>query len=678
MLLGTLAVKGSPPNGAWASIPGPPAGFRGGVHEMTPMTQSRRRRARAAGVAVACGLLVALAAVPSGASPVCADEPRAVCGDRIFPEAETSASFVQHDSGEYQAGIEALERDFPRYVRVRTFEEIFGRDMVSAGGRPLYVVEITDFEVPEKRKVSVLASLSVHGAERAGLEGGVRYMEDLARWASDEEPHELRNGTEKDSIGIDVNDALRKVHVYFADVNPDGWAAGDQANGGVFMRGNDNGVDLNRQFPTTGWVNVDRPLPATESEAKAMVALERKVDPIITTDIHGELTSAQNAFADMMYPAGQWNPRRRFQQERLARHMASNVRRYFEEHGVEAGEAAGAADMKPAQYATGYDVVGYDDSGFMGDYFTQKGAIDMDVEHFLSHMVPNSTWAAPLEEAHIMAVRGELETLIVEATVARRVAPRLRLGRTGYLFDPKVVTSADGYGGPAPPPTDKPRAYRSTRMRYFRDLSAVSRPRLRRIWSDKAIAGALRKLDTLVVADRAFPRTSTGRKPNARKLTKTIRRWVRKGGNLVLTDKAIKMLKPLKVVPGSAIANRRYNAGHVDVESWDDPYMKGVHTTASQTYYEVPLGYSLSQDTSPHWIVDRDAWEKAGGNVVAYVTDEQQVGVGRVKLGKGSIGIFGAILPTATEKYDHLYRLADYAITVAGGQILDNMIAYGK
>lgn len=635
-----------------------------------------RSRGRAAAVTL-CALLIALAAAPSGASPVCADEPRTPCGDRIFPEAETSVSFIQHDSGEYASGIEALERDFPRFVRVRTFEEIFGPEMVSAGGRPLYVVEVTDFEAPERKKVAVLASLSVHGAERAGLEGGARYMEDLARWAADDEPHELRNGTEKDSIGIDVKDALRKVHVYFADVNPDGWAAGDQANGGVFMRGNDNGADLNRQFPTTGWVNVGRPLPETESEARAMIALEKKIDPLITTDIHGELTSAQNAFADMMYPAGQWNPRRRLQQERLARHMASNVRRYFDERGVEAGEAAGVADMKPAQYATGYDVVGYDDSGFMGDYFTQKGAIDMDVEHFLSHMVPNSTWAAPLEEAHIMAVRGELETLIVEATVARRGSARLRLGRAGYLFDPKVVKSADGYGGPKPPPTTTPVPYRSTRMRYFRDLSKAAKPHLRKVWSDR-VPGRLRKLDTLVIADRAFPRTSKGRPANAGRVTKAIRRWVRKGGNLVLTDKAVKLLRRLKVVPGRAISNRKYNAGHVNVEAWDDPYMRGVHETASQTYYEVPLGFSLSQDTSPHWVVARDAWEKAGGKVVAYVTDEAQVGIGRVALGKGTIGIFGAVLPSATERYDHLYGLADYAVTVAGGQILDNMLAYGR
>jgi hypothetical protein len=633
---------------------------------------------RRAVIAGTCVVTIALAVAPSSASPVCADEPREACGGRIFPEAETSVSFVQHDSGEYLTGIEALERDYPRFVRVRTFTEILGRPAKSAGDRDLQVVEVTDFEAPEKKKVAVLASLSVHGNERAGLEGGVRYMEDLARWAADDAPHELRNGTEKDSIGMDVKDALRKVHVYFTDINPDGWAAGDQDNGGVFERTNDHGADLNRQFPTVGWVNVGRALPKTEPEAKAMLALERKVDPVITTDIHGELTSAQNAFADMMYPAGQWNPTKQAQQERLARHMASNVERYFEENGVEASEATGASGMTPAQYATGYDVVGYDDSGFMGDYFTQQGAIDMDVEHFLSHSVPNSAWAAPLEEAHIMAVRGELETLIVEATVFNRVTARPNLGRVGYLFDPKIVKSADGYGGPKPPPNTKPRPYRSTRMKFFQDLSKRARPRLRKVWSNKAMAGGLRRLDTLVIADRPFPRTSKGGKVSGRRLSKSILRWVKKGGNLVLTDKAIKLLKSMKVVPGGAISKQLYNAGHIDVEDWNDPYMRNVHTTASQTYYEVPLGFSLDGDTSPHWVVDRAAWEKAGGSVVAYVTDEAQVGLGHMRRGKGTIGILGAILPSATEKYDHLYGLADYAISVAGGQILNNMMAAGR
>ncbi|MDQ4064965.1 MAG: hypothetical protein M3161_02850, partial [Actinomycetota bacterium] len=107
------------------------------------------------------------------------------------------------------------------------------------------------------------------------------------------------------------------------------------------------------------------------------------------------------------------------------------------------------------------------------------------------------------------------------------------------------------------------------------------------------------------------------------------------------------------------------------------PYTRKVHTTASQTYYEVPLGFDPTGNASPHWTVARGAWENAGGKTIAYIEDEQRVGVGRMRFGKGIIGIFGAVLPQPTERDDHLYGLADYAISVAGGQILHNMIRFG-
>ena len=39
------------------------------------------------------------------------------------------------------------------------------------------------------------------------------------------------------------------------------------------------------------------------------------------------------------------------------------------------------------------------------------------------------------------------------------------------------------------------------------------------------------------------------------------------------------------------------------------------------------------------------------------------------------VGIIGALLPPATEQFPHHYGLADYAVTVTGGQILNNMLA---
>ena len=430
-----------------------------------------------AAVCMPC-VLVAGSFLPASASPVCADPPREVCGGRIFPEAESSVSFLQHDDGEYEAGLLALAEEFPRFVKARTFSQIRGRESLSAGGREIWMLEVTDFDAPEAKKRPVVVSLSVHGPERAGLEGGVRYAEDLARWASEEPDHVLANGTERDSVEMPVSKVLKKVHLYLTNINPDGWAQGDAANGGVFVRGNDNGVDLNREFPTKGWTEVDY-TPLSEPESRAWDEIATDIEPVTASDLHGELTSANNAYADIMLPAGQWNPLEQKREERLARHMKSNIERYFEIQGIAPGSGPGQPGLQPAEYATGYDVVGYDDSGFMGDYFTERfGATEVDVEHYLSHMVPNSTWLAAHEDAHIAAVRGEIETLMVEAIVVRKVDVKLRLGRVGYLFDPYIVHSGNGNGGPEPPVGVETESYRVSHMRYFKDLSRFREPTL--------------------------------------------------------------------------------------------------------------------------------------------------------------------------------------------------------
>lgn len=629
-------------------------------------------------LAAALALCLALSLAPASASPVCPDEPRTECGGRIFPEAQNSFSFVQYDNGEYLAGLEALERDYSRYVKVSSFSDFLGRPAKSYDGRDMWMIEVTDFSVPEEDKVPVVVSMAAHGPERAGLEGGVRYIEDLARWAKDEPTRKLMNGTAKDSIEVPIRDVLSKVHLYIASINPDGWARGDAQNGGVYQRGNGNGVDLNREFPTMGWSYIPY-TPLSEPESKAWAQIARKIDPVVTADLHGELTSEQDAFTDLMLPAGQWDPVEQKQEELLARHMKSSVNRYFQEEGIDPREISGNEGMKPAEYATGYDVVGYDAAGFMGDWFTQKlDAVDVDSEHFLSHLVPNSLWVPALEKAHIASVRGEIEALLVEALVTQDVKVRLRLGRVGYMKYPSVVTDRDGYGGPKPPKNKTPKPYRVSRMDYFKDLSKYATREVRGVKPRRLARGGLRRLQTFVVTDSPFGSTLRGRNGARRRAIAAMARFVRRGGNLVLTDKSLKLLAPLGVVDAKNIKRRFYTAGHVNFEDFKDPYTKRVYRTASQTYYEVPLGYSLDEDTSPHWIVKRGAWQKAKGKVQAYIENENEVGLGRVRMGRGTIGIIGALLPQPTEKYDHLYGLAGYAVTIAGGQVLENMIKFGK
>ena len=620
----------------------------------------------------------------AAATPVCPTEPRTLCGGRIFAEPGESIDFVQFENNdEYASGLQALEDEYDKFVKVSTFEDYFNDEKaVSAGGRPLHLVEITDFSVPDKNKIDVMVSMAVHGPERAGLEGSVRYMEDLAMWAANEPDHLLMNGTEKDSVEITVEDALKRVHIYMSEVNPDGWAAGDNPPAGtnVYVRGNDNGFDLNRQWPTAGWLDPSR-TPLTEPEAKTWHKLQKKVNPVATLDLHGELDSANGAFADIMYPAGQWNPKEQAQEETFARHMKSNIERYFEEDEVPLGTIAGGA-MIPAEYATGYDVVGYDDSGFMGDYFTQHGSVDLDVEHFLSHTVPNGNWVPPLEQAHVAAVRGEIETLIVESLVTKQVRANLGLGKVGYMFDPVKVSLANGYGGPPVPKGYEPKPYEATRMQYFKDLSDFTGSPLRKVESADVHPEGLKGLDTFIIANKLFPKDPDKRPLHRKRSLALMKKFVENGGNLILTDRAIRTLVRLDILEKGTVTQKKTNAGHINISDAEDPYVKKVHSTASQTYYEVPLGFP-PEGKSPHWVIPQPVWEEAGGQTIATVQnddgsedDPPSVGLGRLKFGKGTIGVFAALLPKQREKNHHYFGLLDYGVTVAGGQILNNMIRF--
>jgi hypothetical protein len=647
-------------------------------------------------VAVAAAAVALVSTVmPATAAPVCYELPEAACGGRIFAEAINSATFLQHDNGEYEGGIKALAQRYPRFVKVTSLDALLDDPAAkSYEGRKIWVIEVTDFQAPEAGKLPVLVSTGVHGVERAGVEGSVRYAEDLARWATTAsqaggEDRLLRNGTEVDSIAVPVSTALRRVHLYMAAINPDGWSDGDLDNTPPrFTRGNGDGEDLNREFPTMGWTNSGN-LPLTAPEAVAWSRFARTIDPVTTADLHGELESANNAYADIMLPAGQWDPLVQAQHERLARHMKSNIERYFREKSVALGQSA-AFPAKPAEYATGYDVVGYDAAGFMGDFFSQLGAIDVDIEHMLSHEVPNNVWIPAHEEAHVAAVRGEIETLIVEAIATDNVRVSLDVGETGYLFDPTVVTDADADGYGSTPVPEEFTSYAASPMRYFGDLGDFADTPLRAVNSADVAVGGVNGLDAFVLTTWPPPPDPEGRTVDVGSTVDALKAFAEAGGDLILTDKALKLLEELRVVPAGSVTQSLWQAGHVDVQDFDDVYSQGLHSTASQTYYEVPLGYRANGQNdrqSPHWTVARSVWEEAGGVTVGTVMEDPLDGpdpeeltpkrtiLGRIPLGQGRIGILGALLPPPTEKFPHYYGLADYAVTVTGGQILNNMLA---
>src|SRR5687767_548512 len=454
------------------------------------------RAARATAVAF---LLTLVFAAPAAATPVCTDgykggPPTALCGGRIFPEAELARGYIQYTPDafgfvEYQHGIEYLAQKYPRWISVFKLSELYGEDAVSAGpdrfrsyanndtgdGRDIQVIKITDHNVPDEGKETLLFSLSVHGNERGGLEGGVRTAEDLAIAATEGgtivdgvDNYQSSTGRHATLHEYDVSEVLAKEAVYLLDFNTDGWAVGDWWNRpapATYSRGNSLGTDLNRQMPSIGRINEDRN-PLEESEMKWGTEFMHQVADLgqdgkmaYGADIHGELNS--QAYMDVMYPAGEFDSVDHRRLMAIAERTKSVIDATLyggiidqieNATGGNESETGSPIPNQPAHWGTVWDTLGYTDTGFIGDYMaTDLGVTGMDYEIFLNHTVPDKNWNVYLQENHINATRAIVKTAMAYARFQSsefndrnvRVDPK---GRAGYVVNPDTVSSSDENG----------------------------------------------------------------------------------------------------------------------------------------------------------------------------------------------------------------------------------------
>ncbi|MBW3621467.1 MAG: hypothetical protein KY461_14575, partial [Actinobacteria bacterium] len=252
------------------------------------------------GLALVAALLVVSPAPPVAATPVATHDALYTAYGRVFPDPHgcfqgaptkspnangnvCAGQFVQWH--EAMSGLAYLEQLFPRYVEVINLREQYGdhrdfdgesfrtaglpREDLSRDRKDLYAIKVTDAAsaVPEADREHFVYSLSIHGIERAGLEGGIRAVEDLATWAacehadappsvdcaaegsSPEDPRRLLDPFDEEGKSPTAGEALAGGVMLFMLSNPDGWSRGDYSDGGVFyQRYNGNGMDLNRDW----------------------------------------------------------------------------------------------------------------------------------------------------------------------------------------------------------------------------------------------------------------------------------------------------------------------------------------------------------------------------------------------------------------------------------------------
>ena len=238
--------------------------------------------------------------------------------------------------------------------------------------------------------------------------------------------------------------------------------------------------------------------------------------------------------------------------------------------------------------------------------------------------------------------------------------------------------------------------YRATNMNFWKDLKPFAKPGLVKLTPKQiATTGGWRKLDTIVITNKVYP-----------KLAQKLRRWVgKKDGNLVLTDRALKMLTPMGVVKKGAFGVDKHYAGYVNFatrrkeETYGDPLARGINqpgaaegqsgdeTRRRQTYEPVPLGMAIQTPddddafNAPVWHVQQDLWRKARGGkqrAVATTGERNKVSYGEISFFGGRIRIIGGLLPMPTNKFDHPFGLADYGLTYSGYQMLQNALTWTR
>src|SRR3954451_5126069 len=302
----------------------------------------------------------------------------------------------------------------------------------------LMVIRVTDENVPDQGKKRYALSLSIHGIERAGAEGGIRAMEDLVT------SHTTGIAGNK-VVGADVNkkapsfdDVLKKTIIYVTLPNPDGWRRGSVSSGGVFFqRYNGNGVDPNRDWPDIGFAF--RGYSAvSEPETKAWISFYGDVRKhgafAAGDDLHGQPEADALSFTLLPHGRHLYDKNVRIQETAKAINRSTFdriswspiVQSNDQPQGGGPGCVPGplgnnCAKIYGQTWGSVYDTINYTTTGALGDWFDSAIGLQadgIDNEMSFSHLDKNIVFEPQTEQLHVDGNKS-----IIYAHLARILKP---------------------------------------------------------------------------------------------------------------------------------------------------------------------------------------------------------------------------------------------------------------
>ncbi|HVF11631.1 MAG TPA: hypothetical protein VNA87_00955 [Actinomycetota bacterium] len=411
-----------------------------------------------------------------------------------------SGDFLQYQ--EMIDGTNYLEKLFPDFVELHVLEDDFGdgsdcatstspQDLCSAGlprqgatpGRvrsDLYMLRVSDERVPDTNKKFFVFLLSVHGIERAGAEGGVRAAEDLATWAYCEAkakgqpitppadsvqvncgregkiPHAIM---ETNPESFNAGDVLAKTAIYFVFANPDGWRRGDTDNlARFYQRYNGNGVDLNRDTPSLGFVE-RRYTPWSEPESRGIGQVLKSIRPKWdgAIDLHGQIVDRAFSFTMLGQAPADYGKNQRILQvtkgawkdaeERLG--WSPLIIPNDQPQTCQPAELVTACDrMYGVQWGTVWDTIAYTTTGAHSDWMGFEdlglGADALGNEMSFSHLGNCGTgtcYEPAIEQLHIDGNKSLIYGMVNYTLLPEDQSFRVP-GKVGYVLNPKRVKNS--------------------------------------------------------------------------------------------------------------------------------------------------------------------------------------------------------------------------------------------
>ncbi|MDQ3954219.1 MAG: hypothetical protein M3285_01530 [Actinomycetota bacterium] len=420
--------------------------------------------------------------------------------------------FLQYE--EMTRGFKFLQETFPKFTQYYTLNKDFkcsGKPALGDGNgscpafksaglpvtfddqgntitrekRRIHMFRVTDetSNIPLKDRKWFVFPSSIHGIERAGAEGSVRAAEDLATWGACEnlgaekvEAHadyvdcegEVTGETEgkpyplleaSPNKSLSTGDALKKAVVVFIFPNPDGWLRGDRFRDRVpgssyYQRYNGNGVDLNRDWPTSGFTF--RPYtPASEPETKAFSKILPKLGPKDKNgnakwaggiDLHGQLID--RAFSFTLLGAGEHDYAKNQRIVQLVKEAYLDAENRLGYSPLIKPNEAPESDpgIYGVQWGTVWDTIDYTITGGIGDWINNPiglNADGIDNEMSASHLANcgvGTCFDPDIEQLHVDGNKSLIYGMINFSLIGEDTTFDTK-GRVAYVKNPGRISA---------------------------------------------------------------------------------------------------------------------------------------------------------------------------------------------------------------------------------------------